>query len=65
MYPPVLVTRSCVALLCLPSVQSAFAAPTPGETDLIRERQNRLLEEQQPSLEELIPSESFGVSRAL
>ncbi len=65
MYSPVLVTRLCVALLYLPSVQSAFAAPTPGETDLIRERQNRLLEEQQPSLEELIPSESFGVSRAL
>ncbi|WP_041021308.1 ShlB/FhaC/HecB family hemolysin secretion/activation protein, partial [Pseudomonas sp. SHC52] len=28
-------------------------APTPGETDLIRERQNRLLEEQRRRLEEL------------
>ncbi|MCI0998360.1 POTRA domain-containing protein, partial [Pseudomonas corrugata] len=31
----------------------AHAAPTPGETDLIRERQNRLLEEQRRRLEEL------------
>ncbi|NUT69398.1 ShlB/FhaC/HecB family hemolysin secretion/activation protein, partial [Pseudomonas corrugata] len=32
---------------------TAHAAPTPGETDLIRERQNRLLEEQRRRLEEL------------
>ncbi|MEN5152797.1 ShlB/FhaC/HecB family hemolysin secretion/activation protein, partial [Pseudomonas orientalis] len=31
----------------------AFAAPTPGDQDLIRDRQNRLLEEQQRRLQEL------------
>ncbi|MDD0994745.1 ShlB/FhaC/HecB family hemolysin secretion/activation protein [Pseudomonas sp. TNT2022 ID1044] len=31
----------------------AYAAPTPGDTDLIRERQDRLLEEQRRRLEEL------------
>lgn len=31
----------------------AFAAPTPGEQDLLRDRQQRLLEEQQRRLEEL------------
>ncbi|KRP62749.1 ShlB/FhaC/HecB family hemolysin secretion/activation protein [Pseudomonas orientalis] len=39
-------------LTCL-SLNSAFAAPTPGDQDLIRDRQNRLLEEQQRRLEEL------------
>ncbi|WP_166217411.1 ShlB/FhaC/HecB family hemolysin secretion/activation protein [Pseudomonas atagonensis] len=53
MYPPALVARLCVALLCLSPLQIASAAPTPGETDLIRDRQNRLLEEQQRRLEEL------------
>ena len=53
MYPPALVARLCVALLCLSPLQIAFAAPTPGETDLIRDRQNRLLEEQQRRLQEL------------
>ncbi|SEI17793.1 ShlB/FhaC/HecB family hemolysin secretion/activation protein [Pseudomonas asplenii] len=32
---------------------SAHAAPTPGDTDLIRDRQDRLLEEQRRRLEEL------------
>jgi hemolysin activation/secretion protein len=40
-------------LLCLSPLQIAVAAPTPGDTDLIRDRQNRLLEEQQRRLEEL------------
>lgn len=53
MYPPALVARLCLALLCLSSLNSAYAAPTPGETDLIRERQDRLLEEQRRRLEEL------------
>jgi len=39
-------------LTCL-SLNSAFAAPTPGDQDLIRDRQNRLLEEQQRRLQEL------------
>ena len=38
MSSPALVARLCVALLCLSPLQMAFAAPTPGETDLIRER---------------------------
>lgn len=33
--------------------EPAYAAPTPGDTDLIRERQDRLLEEQRRRLEEL------------
>ena len=53
MSSPALVARLCVALLCLSPVQIAIAAPTPGDTDLIRDRQNRLLEEQQRRLEEL------------
>lgn len=40
-------------MLCLSPLNPAHAAPTPGETDLIRERQNRLLEEQRRRLEEL------------
>ncbi|MGP0014262.1 ShlB/FhaC/HecB family hemolysin secretion/activation protein [Pseudomonas sp.] len=32
---------------------TAYAAPTPGDTDLIRDRQDRLLEEQRRRLEEL------------
>jgi hemolysin activation/secretion protein len=43
----------CLALLCLSPLNLAHAAPTPGETDLIRERQDRLLEEQRRRLEEL------------
>ncbi|AZE52356.1 Channel-forming transporter/cytolysins activator of TpsB family [Pseudomonas synxantha] len=42
----------CAVLTCL-SLNSAFAAPTPGDQDLIRDRQNRLLEEQQRRLQEL------------
>ncbi|WP_456022342.1 ShlB/FhaC/HecB family hemolysin secretion/activation protein [Pseudomonas protegens] len=53
MSSPALVARLCVALLCLSPLQIAVAAPTPGDTDLIRDRQNRLLEEQQRRLEEL------------
>jgi hemolysin activation/secretion protein len=53
MSSPALVARLCVALLCLSPLQIAIAAPTPGDTDLIRDRQNRLLEEQQRRLEEL------------
>jgi hemolysin activation/secretion protein len=53
MYPPALVARLCLALLCLSPPNTAHAAPTPGETDLIRERQDRLLEEQRRRLEEL------------
>lgn len=44
------------AFFCLGSVGLAQAAPqqnAPGVTDLIRDRQNRLLEEQQRRLEEL------------
>jgi len=53
MFPPAFTARLSLALLCLSPLESAWAAPTPGETDLIRERQNRLLEEQQRRLEEL------------
>jgi hemolysin activation/secretion protein len=53
MYPPALVARLCLALLCLSPLNPAYAAPTPGETDLIRERQDRLLEEQRRRLDEL------------
>ncbi|MFJ2380219.1 ShlB/FhaC/HecB family hemolysin secretion/activation protein, partial [Pseudomonas protegens] len=54
--------RLCCALSCLllvPAPPSATAAPlpgpafNPGDQDLIRDRQNRLLEEQQRRLEEL------------
>ncbi|SFH27426.1 ShlB/FhaC/HecB family hemolysin secretion/activation protein [Pseudomonas sp. NFACC45] len=53
MSSPMIWARLCVALLCLSPLTLAHAAPTPGETDLIRERQNRLLEEQRRRLEEL------------
>jgi hemolysin activation/secretion protein len=53
MYSPALVARLCLALLCLSPLNSANAATTPGDTDLIRERQDRLLEEQRRRLEEL------------
>ena len=53
MQPPALVARLGLALLCLPPLNLAHAAPTPGETDLIRERQDRLLEEQRRRLDEL------------
>ncbi|HEY0200403.1 MAG TPA: ShlB/FhaC/HecB family hemolysin secretion/activation protein [Burkholderiaceae bacterium] len=44
-----------VALLCLLAATPliSLAAPTPGEQDLIRDRQDRLLEEQRRRLEEL------------
>lgn len=46
---------SYAVLGCLGGLSSALAAPgpTPGEQDLIRERQNRLLEQQQRRLDEL------------
>jgi len=53
MYSPALVARLCLALLCLSPLNLANAATTPGDTDLIRERQERLLEEQRRRLEEL------------
>lgn len=53
MYSPALVARLCLALLCLSLPNPVQAAPTPGVTDLIRERQDRLLEEQNRRLEEL------------
>ncbi|MFC6339704.1 ShlB/FhaC/HecB family hemolysin secretion/activation protein [Pseudomonas sp. CCM 7891] len=42
-----------VCLLTCFALNSASAAPTPGDQDLIRDRQNRLLEEQRRRLEEL------------
>jgi hemolysin activation/secretion protein len=53
MYSPAFVARLCLALLCLSSLNFAKAATTPDDTDLIRERQDRLLEEQRRRLEEL------------
>ena len=53
MFSPAHWARLCLALLCLSPLNLAHAAPTPGETDLIRERQDRLLEEQRRRLEEL------------
>ncbi|PCR96277.1 ShlB family hemolysin secretion/activation protein [Pseudomonas fluorescens] len=53
MYSPALGARLCLALLCLSPLNAVLAAPTPGETDLIRERQDRLLDEQRRRLEEL------------
>ncbi|ROM78357.1 ShlB family hemolysin secretion/activation protein [Pseudomonas brassicacearum] len=53
MTKPAFWARLCLALLCLSPLTLAHAAPTPGDTDLIRERQNRLLEEQRRRLEEL------------
>ncbi|MBV6753780.1 ShlB/FhaC/HecB family hemolysin secretion/activation protein, partial [Pseudomonas chlororaphis] len=47
-------TRLCLALLCICALNTAHAAPlTPGDTDLIRDRQDRLLDEQRRRLEEL------------
>ncbi|MBV4453712.1 MULTISPECIES: ShlB/FhaC/HecB family hemolysin secretion/activation protein [Pseudomonas] len=43
----------CTILLAYVGLNSATAAPTPGDQDLIRDRQNRLLEEQQRRLQEL------------
>lgn len=43
----------CTFVLAYLSLNSAMAAPTPGDQDLIRDRQNRLLEEQRRRLEEL------------
>ena len=43
----------CTLLLAYLSLNSAIAATTPGDQDLIRDRQNRLLEEQRRRLEEL------------
>jgi hemolysin activation/secretion protein len=53
MSSPALVARLCLALLCLSPLDLTYAAPTPGETDLIRERQDRLLEEKRRRLEDL------------
>ncbi|OPA85731.1 ShlB family hemolysin secretion/activation protein [Pseudomonas fluorescens] len=55
MYVPAPWTRQllCLTLLCFSAHDSASAAANPGDQDLIRDRQNRLLEEQQRRLEEL------------
>ena len=58
MYLPASGARLCVVLtsFCLlAALNTAMAAPfnNPGDQDLIRDRQNRLLEEQQRRLEEL------------
>jgi len=55
MYPPTPWTRIllCLILLCLSVCNGAFAATNPGDQDLIRDRQNRMLEEQQRRLEKL------------
>ncbi|WP_319003932.1 ShlB/FhaC/HecB family hemolysin secretion/activation protein [Pseudomonas sp. L5B5] len=59
MFFPTLGMRLCCVLSCLlylaGSLNSASAAPmnNPGDQELIRDRQNRLLEEQQRRLEEL------------
>ncbi|UVJ44673.1 ShlB/FhaC/HecB family hemolysin secretion/activation protein [Pseudomonas sp. LS1212] len=42
-----------VSVLFFGAISHVAAAPTPGDQDLIRDRQNRLLEEQQRRLEEL------------
>ncbi|RMQ86394.1 hypothetical protein ALP97_04769, partial [Pseudomonas salomonii] len=43
----------CTFMLACLSLNTAIAAPTPGDQDLIRDRQNRLLEEQSRRLQEL------------
>ena len=43
----------CTVLLAYLGLNTATAAPTPGDQDLIRDRQNRLLEEQRRRLDEL------------
>ncbi|USW95958.1 ShlB/FhaC/HecB family hemolysin secretion/activation protein [Pseudomonas proteolytica] len=43
----------CIALFAFCASNSAVAATSPGDQDLIRERQNRLLEEQRRRLEDL------------
>lgn len=56
MSPLLFGTRMCLALLCISALNTAQAASldnTPGITDLIRDRQDRLLEEQRRRLEEL------------
>ncbi|MEB0048690.1 MULTISPECIES: ShlB/FhaC/HecB family hemolysin secretion/activation protein [unclassified Pseudomonas] len=57
MYPLTLTKRLCAALpfllLCFYPLSLAYAATSPGDTDLIRDRQDRLLDEQHRRLEEL------------
>ncbi|MGE8187154.1 ShlB/FhaC/HecB family hemolysin secretion/activation protein [Pseudomonas sp. NPDC086278] len=53
MFSPAFMARLCLAWLCLSLLNPVHAATTPGDTDLIRERQTRLLEEQRRRLEEL------------
>jgi len=57
MYVPSLWNRLRAALVCLlwfsAVPDAAWAATNPGDQELIRDRQNRLLEEQQRRLEEL------------
>ncbi len=46
-------SRTALFLLLAVTPLASLAAPTPGEQDLIRDRQDRLLEEQRRRLEEL------------
>ncbi|WP_268800968.1 ShlB/FhaC/HecB family hemolysin secretion/activation protein [Pseudomonas huanghezhanensis] len=46
-------SRGALCVLLAAASLPAFAAPTPGEQDLIRDRQDRLLEDQRRRLEEL------------
>ncbi len=64
MFSPALVARLCLVVLCFFPMHSAHAAPTPGDTDLIRERQDRLLEEQRRRLEQLKELPGKGVEPA-
>jgi hemolysin activation/secretion protein len=50
-YFPATKLAALLALLALPFI--VYGAPTPGEQDLIRDRQDRLLQEQRRRLEEL------------
>jgi len=52
LFPHHLAMRLCLLALSLGAAAPAFAA-TPGEQDLIRDRQDRLLQEQQRRLDEL------------
>ena len=48
-----LLTVFSLGCLLMPGAVVAVSGPTPGDQDLIRDRQERLLEEQQRRLEEL------------
>lgn len=58
---------SCALLfvLCSPAMVHGATVPTPGDQDLIRNRQNRLIEEQQRRLQELkeLPGSSVAPAK--